>query len=118
MATQATTTKPAVETAKPEQPKEPKSFGVRLTSGAEQLWLRALRTKTGWRTETIHRVGKKNSRGMTAEHSTADAARAALEKLAVAAIKAGWTRNESRGGGFARKADAFASLPKPGSSKK
>jgi hypothetical protein len=38
--------------------------------------------------------------------------RAALEKLAEQAAKLGWTRREAEGG-FARKPDAFAALPKP-----
>lgn len=112
-----TTTKPAVETkpvTKPEQPKEPKTFGIRFAARGELgLWLRAVRTKAGWRTEVVYRQGKVNSRGMSADHATAEQARVAIEKLAETAAKLGWTRKESRGGGFARKPDAFAALPKP-----
>ena len=114
-----TTTKPAtVETKQTVAvaPKEPKSFGIRFAArGDLGLWLRAVRTKAGWRTEVVYRQAKTNTRGMSAEHATADAARAALERHAEAAAKLGWARKESRGGGFARKPDAFAALPKPGS---
>ena len=61
----------------------------------------------------MYRQGKTNSRGMSADHATADAARATLERLAETAAKLGWARKESRGGGFSRRPDAFATLPKP-----
>jgi hypothetical protein len=101
-----TTTKPATVETKPEakQPKEPSSFGIRFAArGDLGLWLRAVRTKSGWRTEVVYRQGKTNSRGMRTDHATADAARAALERHAEAAIKLGWARKESRGGGFSRR---------------
>ena len=36
-----------------------------------------------------------------------------VDKLVTQAAKQGWKIKESRGGGFARKPDAFAALPKP-----
>lgn len=86
----------------------PRSFGVRLVGEAgDSMWLRAYATKAGWRTEAVHRVGKKNTRGASAEHATLELARAAVEALARAAEKAGWARRERRGGGFVRRPDAF-----------
>jgi hypothetical protein len=44
---------------------------------------------------------------MTEAHATLEAAKAATEKLAKAAVKLGWTRKEVRRG-FVVKPDAFA----------
>jgi hypothetical protein len=55
---------------------------------------------------------KKNERGMTAQHPSLDAAKAAVEKLAVEAAKLGWSKAERRAGYTARP-DAFDKLPAP-----
>ena len=96
----------------------PKSYNVRVTDAAgTTLWLRAFVTKSGARSECIQQTGsgkaRKNSRGLTQNHATLAEAQRAVDLLAKAAEKAGWKRRESRGGGFARKPDAFAALPKP-----
>jgi hypothetical protein len=113
MTAQATTKR----TAKPRDPgAAPRSFGVRLADAAGAvLWIRAYRTRDAWRTEVVHRVGKKNVRGASHEHATLELARAAVDGLAATAAKAGWMRRESRGGGFRRAPDSFsaAALPKP-----
>jgi hypothetical protein len=66
----------------------------------------------------MHQQGKKRTRGATQEHATADAARAALEKLAASAEKTGWRRSATRS--FLRAPDAFGlgDLPKPGKTAK
>jgi len=115
MSTQATVeTKAKAETRRSG---EPRSYGVRLVGAdGELLWCRAIRVNAGWRTEALHRSGKARARGASADHPTVEPARAALDKMVAAALKGGWTRREGRGGGFARRPDAFdlAHLPKPG----
>jgi hypothetical protein len=107
-------------TQKPKGPREVRSFGVRLVGDKDELLhLVAHKTKTGWRTEAVHHLGKgKRSRGATQQHATIDQARAAVEKLASAAEKAGWKRKTGRS--FERVPDAFGldALPKPGMSAK
>jgi hypothetical protein len=79
------------------------------------LWVRAYVTREGsWRTECIHRVGKRNTRGASSESHTEAEARDAMAKLVTTAEKLGWRRRQ-RAGGFVRKADAFSlsNLPKP-----
>lgn len=48
---------------------------------------------------------------MTKNHTTFDAAKAEIAKLAVAAEKVGWARPVRRG--FTAKPDAFTTLPVP-----
>jgi hypothetical protein len=125
MTTESTT--PTATT--PAAPKAPKTYSVRLVSGTEDLTLTAYRTKLGWRTEAVHSVpdgktklanGKirqrKYERGASQEHTTLDAAKAAIDSGVKAAVKAGWTKPERKAFGFARKEDAFdlAHLPRPG----
>jgi hypothetical protein len=117
------------------QAKESKSYSIRLAgaTGEEQMVLRAVRTGSGWRTKAVHSVpdgktklasGKvrkrKYERGATASHTTFEAAKAAIEKLAQAAVKAGWTRTERKAVGFVAKPDAFTAdaLPKPSKPRK
>jgi hypothetical protein len=82
----------------------------------------AYATRAGWTSAaTRYREkavkGKKRSgeRGATQEHATLAAAKAAVEKLATAFVKNGWTRPERRAFGFARKPDAFGpgNVPNP-----
>lgn len=126
MTTQETTQTPTT----PAAPKaSPKSISVRLTgSGGEEVIVSAYATKTGWTSQaTRYREpavkGKKRSgeRGATSEHANITAARAAVDKVVAAFVKAGWTKPEPKAfGGFARKADAFtlSSIPKAPSAKK
>src|SRR5262245_25088420 len=101
----------------PGAPKQPKSLSLQLAGAQaeEFLELRAWATRSGWRSDVVHRVGKRASRGATQDHPTAEAARTTVEQLAAKAEKDGWTRRQARGG-FARKADEFdaKNLPRPG----
>jgi hypothetical protein len=124
MTTQETT--PTATT--PAAAKAPKSYSVRLVSGTEDMTLAAFRTKSGWRVEAVRSQpdgktvlangktrARKYERGMSQEVATLDAAKAAIEVLAKTAVRSGWARPEKKAfGGFARKADAFSSIPKPG----
>lgn len=123
MATQATTAQvaePQAKSAKPSHPARVLCARTCIDSSAVAPVNRTPKLLSS-RAPRVHRAGKKNSRGASAEHATTvEQARTAVEKLAAAAEKAGWKRREERGGGFARRPDAFAldSLPKPGKSAK
>jgi hypothetical protein len=105
---------PPVESkpAAPKVPKEQKSFSQRLVSGQETLLIIATKTATGYRTEVIHRVGKKNSRGATQEHATIEQARATISRAVADAKKSGWQVPAGKAG-FHRPPDQFVTLPKP-----
>src|SRR5688500_11420634 len=84
-------------------PKTPGTYSVRLTAGAEEVVITAYATRAGWTsTATRYREkavkGKKRSgeRGASQEHATLAAAKAAVEKLATAFVKNGWSRPERR----------------------
>ena len=55
---------------------------------------------------------KKTERGMTANHPTFEAAKAATEKMAAKAVKLGWQRREARRA-FVAAPDAFSDIPAP-----
>ena len=57
-------------------------------------------------------AAKKTTRGMTEAYPTFEAAKSAIEKIAVKAVKAGWIRPEARRG-FEPKPDAFSDIPAP-----
>jgi hypothetical protein len=104
----------------PATKKERRSWSVRLEGGKdERMEVRLERRKDGWRTFALHSTGaaknRKHARGETKMHADERSARAAWDALTAAAIKTGWRRRESRGGGFAARPDAFtmATLPKP-----
>lgn len=110
---------PAVDAKKPRR-----TFSVNLR-GAENAALRItmkLKRDGTAVTYAVHSTkdGKKrsNTRGATEHHATAEAAKAAQEKLVMQALKLGWARKE-RSGGFQAKPDAFdlAHLPVPKSKK-
>ena len=91
---------------------EAKSTTVTLRANGSLLRLIALRR--GDRAVSfvtmIDEATKKPQRGMTAEHASFDAAKAAINTLADKAVKQGWTR-PLLGRAFAAKPDAFATLP-------
>ena len=63
--------------------------------------MRAGKTKDGWRTEVIERVGKERTRGATTDHATLAPA------LAAALAAKGWTPVQGKGGGYVREPDKF-----------
>ena len=115
------TTDEAPATTKPAAPKQPKSYGIKLTSASgKELVITARVTKSGassdvtlYKTKAVKGQRRSGEVGARQEHKTFDAARAAVDKIAADRVKAGWKRPE-RAFGFARKADAFdlAHLPK------
>lgn len=94
------------------------SVSFRGEAGTELRLVLETRRDGSARTYAVHstREGKKvrNARGATQRHASAEAARAAQDRLAAQAVKQGWVRKE-RVGGFAPKPDAFdaAHLPAP-----
>lgn len=118
MTTQETTTTPA-----PAAPKAPSSYSIRLVAGTSEMLLLAYKTSAGFTSSVtvytspaVKGQRRAGQRGATATHPTLAAAKAALEKLAVEAVKKGWQRPEKKSlGGFVRKADAFdaAHIPAP-----
>jgi hypothetical protein len=121
MTTQETTTATKPETT------APKSYSIRLTAGVEEVLITAYQTKAGWtsaatryREKAVKGKKRQGERGASAQHANADAAKAAIEKLAAAFVKNGWTRPERKAlGGFVRKPDAFtiSNIPKPSAKK-
>jgi hypothetical protein len=116
------TTQSTVQAQPERSAKAPKTYSVTL-HGTEGATLRITATfrrdGTGvtWAAHTTKAAnGKRHSeRGATQQHATADAARAAVDKLAEESVKRGWVRKTAQGG-FRAKPDAFDvnSLPAPG----
>lgn len=121
MSTMAATATATPTTTKPAAPAAPKSYGIKLTAGDQELVITARVTKSGASSDVTHykqRAVKGQRRsgevGARQEHTTFAAAKAAVDKIAADRIKAGWTRPE-RTFGFSKKADAFGlkNLPAP-----
>jgi len=110
MATETTSTTPAVAPPKPK-----KSARITLTAGDATLLLNA-KAKSDGSAETFvtTTTGKdaKPVRGMTTKHRTFAEAQAAIEALSKKAETAGWKR-KAAGPGFKAKPDAFSALPAP-----
>jgi hypothetical protein len=108
-------------------PKMPRSFSISLVAvdGGSMLRMTAILKKDGSAiTFVVHTTkatnGKlQNTRGATEKHATLDAARTAIDKLVLDAVKLGWSMRKGRGG-FKAKPDAFDAkhLPAPKTSKK
>jgi hypothetical protein len=115
--TPATTTKPTTATKQPQQPKYT-AVNFRSADGS-RLALYARVMRDGFRAGAEHAsppngTGKRTySRGATSQHATMAEALAQRDKLAEAAVKAGWTRPV--GPVHVARPDAFdaANLPKP-----
>ena len=97
--------------------KLPKRRSISLTAGegakAQRLTVLAQRRPNGSATVVVTVLdvkSKKNSRGMTQNFDTFDAAVAALTTLVQDAQKKGWKKSE-RAGGFKPRADAFSTMP-------
>ena len=92
-------------------PQAPKTATITLTANGSTMAIVAERKGDGAKTYVITTgPDKKSARGMTEEHASFEAAKAATEKLAAKAEKLGWKRREARRG-FVAKADDFSTLP-------
>jgi hypothetical protein len=99
-------------------PKPQQTATITLNAHGSVIQLVAERRATGARTYVITTdAAKKSSRGMTENHATFEAAKAATEKMAKAAEKGGWQRKAARRG-FVAKPDAFSTLPSAPKAKK
>jgi hypothetical protein len=109
----------AVSDAKAAAPATPKSATITLTAADGSVMAIVAERKGDGAKSYVLTTGadKKTSRGMTEEHATFDAAKAATEKLAKSATKLGWQRKVTRKG-FVAKPDAFSSLPAAPKAKK
>jgi hypothetical protein len=109
-ATEPTAT--ATAATAPAAPKLTKSATITLTANGATMAIVAERKADGSaKTYVITTdASKKSARGMTEQHATFEAARAATEKMAAKAEKLGWMRRQARRG-FVAKADAFTTLP-------
>src|SRR5688572_1235217 len=110
-----TATTGTTETAptKAATPKPQQTATVTLHVHGSTMQIVAERKGEGARTYVITTdAAKKSSRGLTESHPTFEAAKAATEKMAKAAVKLGWQRREARRG-FVAKPDAFTALPAP-----
>ena len=108
-----TTTETKTETPVAAIPKPQQTATITLTANGSTMAIVAERKAERARTYVITTdADKKSARGMTEPHATFEAAKVAIEKMAKAAVKAGWKRKEARRG-FVAKADAFTALPAP-----
>jgi hypothetical protein len=103
------TTDTTTETA---APKLAKTATITLhASDGSTMQIVAERTKDAAKTYVLLTdADKKTSRGLTENHDTFEAAKAAIAVSAAKAEKLGWTRR-AIAKGFAPKPDAFSSLP-------
>jgi hypothetical protein len=110
----ATETIGSETTAPPTTPNTsaPKTATITLRAGDSTMRILASRRADGTATTfvTTTDANKKAVRGMTEQHSTWDAAKAAMSKLAKDAEKLGWKR-QAAGRGFVARPDAFMTLP-------
>lgn len=107
------TTENATEPTATATPKLARTATITLTANGATMAIVAERTKDAARTYVITTdAAKKSQRGMTEQHATFEAAKAATEKMAAKAEKLGWKRRAPRPG-FVAKADAFTALPAP-----
>jgi hypothetical protein len=94
-------------------PKLPKTTTITLRAGDGVMQIVAERKADGARTYVLNTdADKKTTRGMTENHPTFEAAKAATEKMAAKAVKLGWQRREARRA-FVAKPDAFSDIPAP-----
>jgi hypothetical protein len=106
------------EEKKATEKKAPRSYAVRLHAEGALLLVRAYKHSGGFRTEVHHTpAGKQRERGLTQEHPTFEAAKAAVSATVEKAKKTGWQQKE-RGLNLKRKADLFSALPVPPKGKK
>src|SRR5574340_72088 len=120
MATQILTpAAPSNEAAKPER--QQRSWSVHLVDGAGARLLVTIehRRDGSLRTFVQYVTGKgktwKSVRGASSRHADEKSARAAQNALVATALKTGWTKRETRGGGFTAKPESFdvEDLPQP-----